>query len=362
MTISLKHAFTSAKSDDGDTTLVRPSNWNAEHTITMATARILGRATAGTGDVEELPLTVTAAGLVGIDNAAPLVPLHVGAQNVSNSSDAMVLVSRAVSSGSGNGHAFSDSTNFNRSGTVAYNSFDARCTLSGSNNYDHYAGFQAAPTIGTSGTTTHLYNFATAPTVSAGTVTNSYGLYVSDPAGAGAVTNNYGLYVPSLTKGGTKNFAVYTAGTTKSYFGGNVGLGTEAPNSLLHVHSGSIQFGNAGVDATVGTQAIFSAVGYPTTYLHTIRSSQSATLYNSFLVFDICNGASTTNEVLRLFGNGNVGIGGISALGTSAVNVIGIKNGTAPSTSPASMGQLYVESGALKYRGSSGTITTLGSA
>lgn len=55
---------------------------------------------------------------------------------------------------------------------------------------------------------------------------------------------------------------------------------------------------------------------------------------------------------------GNVGMG-VTAFGTSAVNVLGMKNATAPSTSPASMGQLYVESGALKFRGSSGTVTTI---
>ena len=49
-------------------------------------------------------------------------------------------------------------------------------------------------------------------------------------------------------------------------------------------------------------------------------------------------------------------------VGTSGVGVIAIANGTAPSTSPAGGGQLYVESGALKYRGSSGTITTVGAA
>ena len=59
--------------------------------------------------------------------------------------------------------------------------------------------------------------------------------------------------------------------------------------------------------------------------------------------------------------SGNVGIG-VSTFGTSAANVLGLANATAPSTSPAGMGQLYVESGALKYRGSSGTITTIAAA
>ena len=59
--------------------------------------------------------------------------------------------------------------------------------------------------------------------------------------------------------------------------------------------------------------------------------------------------------------SGNVGIG-VGAFGTSAAKVLGLANATAPSTSPAGMGQLYVESGALKYRGSSGTITTIANA
>ena len=59
--------------------------------------------------------------------------------------------------------------------------------------------------------------------------------------------------------------------------------------------------------------------------------------------------------------SGNVGIG-VSAFGTSAAKVLGLANATAPSTSPAGMGQLYVESGALKFRGSSGTITTIAAA
>jgi hypothetical protein len=56
---------------------------------------------------------------------------------------------------------------------------------------------------------------------------------------------------------------------------------------------------------------------------------------------------------------GNFGINQMT-FGTSATNTIAIANGVAPTTSPAGCGQLYVESGALKYRGSSGTVTVLG--
>lgn len=54
MAVSLKHAFQSAQSDGPDSSKVQPSNWNAEHTLTCATARMLGRTTAGDGAVEEI--------------------------------------------------------------------------------------------------------------------------------------------------------------------------------------------------------------------------------------------------------------------------------------------------------------------
>lgn len=56
MTVSLKHTFQSAKSDSADVTIVQPSNWNEEHELTLATNKVLGRATAGTGAAEELSI------------------------------------------------------------------------------------------------------------------------------------------------------------------------------------------------------------------------------------------------------------------------------------------------------------------
>lgn len=54
MAISLKHTFQSAKADGADSSLVQPSNWNAEHTLTVGTGKLLGRTTAGTGAAEEI--------------------------------------------------------------------------------------------------------------------------------------------------------------------------------------------------------------------------------------------------------------------------------------------------------------------
>ena len=60
--------------------------------------------------------------------------------------------------------------------------------------------------------------------------------------------------------------------------------------------------------------------------------------------------------------NGNIGING-SSYGTSSQGVFFIANAAAvPTGNPTGGGVLYTEAGALKYRGSSGTITTLGNA
>lgn len=40
-----------------DDTLIRPSNWNAEHQLTMATGKLVGRTTAGDGAAEEIAVS-----------------------------------------------------------------------------------------------------------------------------------------------------------------------------------------------------------------------------------------------------------------------------------------------------------------
>jgi hypothetical protein len=71
--------------------------------------------------------------------------------------------------------------------------------------------------------------------------------------------------------------------------------------------------------------------------------------------------AISFTHAMTLDASGNLGVG-VTAFGTSAATIIGIANGTAPTTSPVGMGQLYVEGGALKFRGSSGTVTTIANA
>jgi hypothetical protein len=94
-------------------------------------------------------------------------------------------------------------------------------------------------------------------------------------------------------------------------------------------------------------------------YGYTVNSDAAKILWNTnyggaYFAFRV-NANPTDTFTVRAF---NVGLG-TDTFGTSAEKVIGIANGVAPSTSPTGVGQLYVESGALKYRGAGGTVTTI---
>lgn len=67
------------------------------------------------------------------------------------------------------------------------------------------------------------------------------------------------------------------------------------------------------------------------------------------------------SEKMRIDKVGNVLVGTTSTA-TSSTGTIHIANGTAPTANLTGGGVLYVEAGALKYRGSSGTITTIANA
>lgn len=78
MTLSIKHKFQSAKADGADASVLRPSNWNDEHDIQLATNTVVGRATAGAGSAEEIPCTAIARQiLASTDVAAVLAVLGI---------------------------------------------------------------------------------------------------------------------------------------------------------------------------------------------------------------------------------------------------------------------------------------------
>jgi len=127
-----------------------------------------------------------------------------------NSTDPAININRTLT-GAGNSHAFSDSSTFSKDAATAYASYDARVTISGANNLDHYVSMQAAPTFSSyTGTMTNLYGVYSTANIGAGSTITNYSAYrVSDPTGAGTLTNNYGLYIEAQTKG-TNKYAIYS--------------------------------------------------------------------------------------------------------------------------------------------------------
>lgn len=90
MPISLKHSFVSAKADGTDSTLVQPSNWNAEHQLQMATARIIGRTTAGAGAAEEISVGANlslATGILNLASSVSITALTASSMTVSGDAD-----------------------------------------------------------------------------------------------------------------------------------------------------------------------------------------------------------------------------------------------------------------------------------
>jgi hypothetical protein len=141
------------------------------------------------------------------------------------------------------------------------------------------------------------------------------------------------LFVNASAAGGFITFDTAGGERVRILSGGNVGIGTSSPGTKLSVN-GAVQ-GDSFERATSGQLYI------------------NASAAGGFITLNAAGGV----ERVRVDTNFMIGV---TAVGTSAVGVIGIANGTAPSSSPAGMGQLWIEAGALKYRGSSGTVSTLG--
>lgn len=94
-------------------------------------------------------------------------------------------------------------------------------------------------------------------------------------------------------------------------------------------------------------------------FVSVVNSGNTQSLILNLLA-QTSNGMAILYNSTGTFTGLTLGGSGASGAGTSGTNILSIANGTAPSSSVAGYGQLYVESGTLKYRGTSGTITTLG--
>lgn len=131
-----------------------------------------------------------------------------------------------------------------------------------------------------------------------------------------------------------------------------VGLGTTAPVDRLHlsIATGAVRLrltdDSTGHTATDGFAISLSAGhGFIVNY-----DSQPIRIYTNNI------------ERVRFVADGNLGINTTDQFG-GGVLVVGLANATTvPATNPTGGGVLYAEAGALKWRGSSGTVTTIAAA
>lgn len=170
-----------------------------------------------------------------------------------------------------------------------------------------------------------------------------------------------------LTLDGTSHATKTSSYVILQPSGGKVVIGGTAASAQLHV----VNSADAGRD-----DVLIQSPGPDLTWYETDGATDNkywdmrvSTERFAFRVINDANSAAsnifivdrtgTTVDSIE-FAGANIGIGG-SSFGSGA-KVIFIANGTAPSGTPSGGGILYVESGALKFKGSSGTVTTIAAA
>jgi hypothetical protein len=154
---------------------------------------------------------------------------------------------------------------------------------------------------------------------------------------------------------------------------GNVGVGVTPSASdgtlrTLNVGYTGVMYGFAGTSEAAGFGSNYyynSGWKYRQNGAATNLSTSSGkfvfSIASSGTAGNLVNGGSGVwTDAMTLDASGNLLVG-LTAAGTTAAKTIQIANGTAPTANVAG-GQLYVEAGALKYRGSSGTVTTIANA
>jgi len=191
--------------------------------------------------------------------------------------------------------------------------------------------------------------------------------------GAGTTTFKDDSGTTGVTVASNGDIEFYNAGATvgmtwdasaNTNAGGFV-LGAAAASEVFHVAAGNALFGATTGGTSNGNIRYFESDTVPklqarsgTTVIGTLGFVVASNSLN--IDFDVVQWRTSANSNAMRFDAANINLMlGTTAAGASAVNTIQIADGTAP-TGNITGGQLYVESGALKYRGSSGTITTLG--
>lgn len=193
------------------------------------------------------------------------------------------------------------------------------------------------------GTATTLSGFDSSILASGGTTTNAYGGRILAFTGGGVVTNGISLFSESPSVG-LNQWNIYASGTARSYFGGNVGIGTTTPNDKLTISGGGVTF-TSGTAVTAGNYQI----------------TRDADATNQ-LHFNVPTGAGmewSINDVanIKMSSAGDVGIG---ANATALAKVYITKN-LGNTNSYGTLSQIYVQNTAASnasYRSIIGYLST----
>lgn len=173
----------------------------------------------------------------------------------------------------------------------------------------------------------------------------------------------------TLSAEGSRFFSVETNGVERYRVdsSGNVGIGVTP--SVWNANYKAIQNVAGSFVGITSAESAFLHNAYVSTsgnytYVNTAAAVRYSQAGASHFWFNAASGTAgntiTWATAMTLDASGNLLVG-LTTAGTTAAKTIQIANGTAP-TANVTGGQLYVESGALKFRGSSGTITTIAAA
>ena len=111
---------------------------------------------------------------------------------------------------------------------------------------------------------------------SGGVITNAYGFKHGNFTSA---TNNYGFYTSQNS--GSANWAVYTAGTAKSYFAGSVGIGSGAtsPSTVLQLGQAGTTLGTLGLAGNTSGLVTIQPAAAAGTWTLTLPTTGGTTNY-----------------------------------------------------------------------------------
>jgi hypothetical protein len=168
-------------------------------------------------------------------------------------------------------------------------------------------------------------------------------------------TTSTSIVYQRFANGGGNIYLGAGSSTTGLFVGGQAyaaSFGTESARGLDLATNNTVRLSIAsGGAVTITTGLAVSGGGI------TVSGGTS-----SFLAVNITGNITNAGGVNVDVASGNIGLCGALPSDSDGFLTIPIKNGSAPSSSYAGGGILYSISGALKWRGSSGTITTIAAA